>query len=283
MNPLLQVSELSVVYSARHGRNKAVAGVSFDVRASETVGLVGESGSGKSSIARAVLGLVKPSAGRIVFDGTDLATLSARARRLRTRDLQAIFQDPYSSLNPTRTIGSSLAEPLLVHGGPTRSSGVRAANQTRVRELLERVDLPAEAADRYPAQFSGGQRQRIAIARALVLAPKLLICDEPVSALDLSVQAQVLNLLARMQREFALSYLFISHDLAVVRQLSHRVIVLRRGEIVEQGSADQVYSAPQHPYTQALLAAAPVPDPAVQYGRSLRVVGEGPGPVTFEG
>ncbi len=273
MNPLLQVSELSVVYRVRHGRRTAVAGVSFDVRAGETVGLVGESGSGKSSIGRAVLGLVTPAAGRIVFDGAELGSLSRAARRLRTRHLQAIFQDPYSSLNPTRTIGASLVEPLLVHGGPACSGGVREANRARVRELLERVDLPADAAARYPAQFSGGQRQRIAIARALVLAPKLLICDEPVSALDLSVQAQVLNLLARMQQEFALSYLFISHDLAVVRQLSHRVIVLRRGEIVEQGSADQVYSAAQHPYTQALLAAAPVPDPAVQYGRSLRVVG----------
>lgn len=273
MSPLLRVSELSVVYRTRHGRYTAVAGVSFEVGAGETVGLVGESGSGKSSIGRAVLGLVRPSAGRIVFEGIELASLSTRARRLRTRDLQAIFQDPYSSLNPTRTIGASLAEPLLVHGGPAGSSGVRAANQARVREVLERVELPADSAQRYPAQFSGGQRQRIAIARALVLAPKLLICDEPVSALDLSVQAQVLNLLARTQHELGLSYLFISHDLAVVRQLSHRVLVLRRGEIVEQGNADQVYSAPEHPYTRALLAAAPVPDPAVQYGRSLRVVG----------
>jgi peptide/nickel transport system ATP-binding protein len=272
--PLLDVRALSVSYRARRARRPgrlAVSGVSLDVRAGETVGLVGESGSGKSSIGRAVLGLLAPAAGSIRFDGADLAGTSSRDRLARSRQLQAIFQDPFSSLNPTRTIGSSLLEPLLLPGRRGSDRPDRRAAVARVRVALDRVGLPATAFDRYPAHFSGGQRQRIAIARALVGRPKLIICDEPVSALDLSVQAQVLNLLAETQQELAVAYLFISHDLAVVRYLAHRIVVLRHGQVVESGPADRVYRQPAHDYTRTLLAAAALPDPAAQYGRSLRM------------
>src|SRR6185369_11786443 len=244
--------------------------VSLSVAARETVGLVGESGSGKSTIGRAILGLTPVNDGTVAFDGADITHADYRARQRLAADLQVVFQDPYSSLNPTRTIGQTLAETLRVQG----KRHTKAEVTERVRWMLERVGLPADAAGRYPAHFSGGQRQRIAIARALMVQPRLVICDEPVSALDLSVQAQVLNLLRELQNEFQLGYLFIAHDLAVVRHLSHRIIVLYRGRIMEEGSAATVYANPLHPYTQTLLEAAPVPDPERQ--RQRRTARTGP-------
>ncbi len=264
---LLDVRGLTVEYDV--GRHiaplRAVDGVSLTVAARETVGLVGESGSGKSTIGRAILGLAPIKEGNISFAGVDITHAGHRERRRLSADLQVIFQDPYSSLNPTRTIGQTLGETLRVHGETGRGEVAH-----RVAAMLERVGLPADAAGRYPAHFSGGQRQRIAIARALMARPRLVICDEPVSALDLSVQAQVLNLLRELQDELQLSYLFIAHDLAVVRHLSHRIIVLYRGRVMEQGEAAVVYARPAHPYTQILLEAAPLPDPDAQRRRRLR-------------
>lgn len=261
---LLQVSDLTVEF--RQGRRRppfrAVDGVSLSIGAGETVGLVGESGSGKSTIGRAILGLTPVRSGTVEFDGRDITRAGFRTRRALSERLQVVFQDPYSSLNPARTIGQTMAEPLRVH-----SSVPPAEASERVAAMLERVGLPADAARRYPSQFSGGQRQRIAIARSLMLSPALLICDEPVSALDLSIQAQVLNLLADLQRELGLSYLFVAHDLPVVRRLSHRIVVLYRGQIMETGPAGRVYARPAHPYTRALLAAVPEPDPRVQRAR----------------
>jgi len=263
-HPLLDIKHLSVVYGGGHRGVplRAVDDVSLEIREGETVGLVGESGSGKTTIGRAVLGLTEPSSGAISFDGTDITHAPWRQRRALARHLQVVFQDPYSSLNPARTIGQTLTETLRVHD---KSS--RAETEERVIALLQKVGLDRTALARYPAHFSGGQRQRIAIARALVTEPRLVICDEPVSALDLSVQAQVLNLFRKLQQDFSLSYLFIAHDLAVVRFLSHRIIVLYRGRIMEQGPAETVYEHPLHPYTKALLAAAPVPDPVEQTSR----------------
>jgi len=268
---LLDVRDLLVTFDV--GRHRpplhAVDGVSFTIDPRETVGLVGESGSGKTTIGRAILGLTRIGAGSVSFDGSDITQAGFRRRRELSAELQVVFQDPYSSLNPTRTIGQTLGETLGVH--ETLSRGDVAA---RVRSMLERVGLPGDAARRYPAQFSGGQRQRIAIARALMVQPRLVICDEPVSALDLSVQAQVLNLLRELQNDFHLSYLFIAHDLPVVRHLSHRIIVLYRGRVMEEGDAASVYNRASHPYTQALLAAAPMPDPEVQrQRRAARKVG----------
>jgi oligopeptide/dipeptide ABC transporter ATP-binding protein len=262
--PLLEVDGLEVRY--RRGRHqpplRAVLEASLQIQPGETVGLVGESGSGKSTIGNAVLGLVPIHAGRVVFAGEDITAAGPRRRRELSADLQVIFQDPYSSLNPSRTIGQTLAEPLLAHG--IRS---RAQISERIDTMLAKVGLPPDTAERYPTQFSGGQRQRIAIARALMLQPKLVVCDEPVSALDLSVQAQVLNLLRDLQRELGLSYLFISHDLDIVRHLCHRVLVMYRGHIVETGPAEQINNSPAHPYTQALLTAAPVPNTGEQEQR----------------
>jgi oligopeptide/dipeptide ABC transporter ATP-binding protein len=273
--PLLDVRDLSVEFKV--GRNKppvrALDGVSLAVAPRETLGLVGESGSGKTTLGRAILGLAPVGRGSIAFAGDDITHAGYRRRRELSADLQVVFQDPYSSLNPTRTIGQTLAEMLRVH--PKLS---RAEVDGRVASMLERVGLPADAAARYPANFSGGQRQRIAIARALIVQPRLVICDEPVSALDLSVQAQVLNLLRELQNELHLSYLFIAHDLDVVRHLSDRILVLYRGRVMEEGQADQVYGAPAHPYTRALLDAAPVPDPELQrqrrHARLARVVSD---------
>ena len=260
----LDVRDLSVEF--RQGRRRpplrAVDGVSLEIGAGETLGLVGESGSGKSTIGRAILGLTPVASGSVSFDGQDITRAGPRRRRALSSRMQVVFQDPYSSLNPTRTIGQTLAEPLLVHRDLDRTQ-----TGAQVRAMLDRVGLPADTADRYPGQFSGGQRQRIAIARALMLSPELVICDEPVSALDLSIQAQVMNLLDELQRELHLSYLFIAHDLAVVRHLSHRIVVLYRGQVMESGPAAQVYTRPAHPYTRALLAAAPVPDPVQQHAR----------------
>ncbi|MFI6475415.1 ABC transporter ATP-binding protein [Streptomyces sp. NPDC050516] len=263
--PLLTIRDLTVEF--RQGRGtpplRAVDGVSLDIAPGETLGLVGESGSGKSTIGRAVLGLNPVHFGQVHFEGHDITRASPRTRRELGARLQVVFQDPYSSLNPARTIGQTLAEPLLAQG---RSRGRRTAEES-IAAMLERVGLPADTADRYPGQFSGGQRQRIAIARAFMTGPRLVICDEPVSALDLSIQAQVMNLLAELQSELSLSYLFIAHDLPVVRHLSHRIVVLYRGRVMESGPAGPLYAEPAHPYTQALLAAVPEPDPRVQRAR----------------
>ncbi|REE98775.1 oligopeptide/dipeptide ABC transporter ATP-binding protein [Thermomonospora umbrina] len=260
---LLDVRDLTVEY--RSGRRRppvrAVDGVSFSIAPRETVGLVGESGSGKSTIGRAILGLTPIKSGTVALDDADIGHASPKARRELSARLQVVFQDPYSSLNPARTIGQTLSEALR------RQSLDRHEVAAKVGDMLERVGLPAAAADRYPAQFSGGQRQRIAIARALIVRPALVICDEAVSALDLSVQAQVLNLLRELQGDFDLGYLFISHDLTVVRHVAHRVVVLYGGRIMESGPAATVHERPAHPYSKALLAAAPVPDPDRQRAR----------------
>ncbi|WP_432991702.1 ATP-binding cassette domain-containing protein [Dactylosporangium sp. CA-233914] len=264
---LLELRGLSVNYGrGRHRPPDAVRDVSLTVAPGETVALVGESGSGKSTIGNVVLGLVPASAGSVHFDGEDITAAGRRRRRELTRHIQPIFQDPYGSLNPSRTIRQTLVEPLLAHGRASAAAGERIA------EVLDRVGLPADAADRYPDEFSGGQRQRIAIARALVAGPRLIVCDEPTSALDLSIQAQVLNLLRRLQRESGIGYLFITHDLALIRHAADRVVVLYRGRVMETGPAAHVTEQPQHPYTQALLAAAPVPDPVEQ--RRRRAQGE---------
>ncbi|GAA0941832.1 ABC transporter ATP-binding protein [Actinocorallia libanotica] len=253
--PLLEVDGLEVSFAARRRtRTKVLKGVSFDIRPAETFGLVGESGSGKTTIGRAVLGLVPVQAGTITFDGERIERAAPRRRRELSRDLQVIFQDPYTSLNPSFSIGDTLMEPLIAQGTTVREA------RGRVGELLERVRLPADAADRLPREFSGGQRQRVAIARALALRPKLIVCDEPVSALDLTTQHTVLELLLEIQDQTAVSYLFVSHDLSVVRAMSHRVAVIHQGELVETGEADQVTARPEHPYTRALMLSAPVAD-----------------------
>ena len=245
---LLRVRDLEVTYRGRHGTPTvhAVDGVSFTVAANETVGLVGESGSGKTTIGRAILGLTPVSSGAIAFAGVDITRAGYHQRRALSADLQVVFQDPYSSLNPTRTIGQTLGETLRA-----QRIGHDAVAE-RVAAMLKRVGLTPDAVRGYPSRFSGGQRQRIAIARALIAQPRLVICDEPTSALDLSVQAQVLNLLRELQHDFGLSYLFIAHDLAVVRHLSRRIIVLYRGRVMEQGDAASVYANPIHPYTRRI-------------------------------
>ncbi|MFJ8437149.1 ATP-binding cassette domain-containing protein [Kitasatospora sp. NPDC094019] len=263
--PLLEVGGLHVAYPGRRWRGGAVPvlhGVSLDVRPGETLGIVGESGCGKTTLGRAVLGLAPVTAGDIRYRGRDITHLPRRERRALATEIQVVFQDPHSSLNPAHTIGEILTEPLTTVGTLTP-----AAAGARVRELLGRVGLPADAARRLPREFSGGQRQRIAIARALALEPRLIICDEPVSALDLSTQSRVLELLWEIQETTGVAYLFISHNLAVIRHLSHRVAVLYRGEIVETGSGEQVTSRPRHPYTQRLLMAAPLADPQRQAER----------------
>lgn len=262
---LLIIDNLSVEYrnNSRGGNFRAVDQASFTIAPRETLGLVGESGSGKSTIGRAILGLTPAAEGTMQLGDTDISHLRPKEQRRLSVRLQAVFQDPYSSLNPARTIGQTLAESLRgQHTSPNQT-------RERVRLLLTRVGLPPEAAERYPRQFSGGQRQRIAIARALMVQPELVICDEAVSALDLSVQAQVLNLLRDLQQDFNVSYLFISHDLAVVQHVAHRIIVMYRGRIVESGSASTVYAAPAHPYSAGLIAAAPVPDPTVARAQRL--------------
>jgi peptide/nickel transport system ATP-binding protein len=260
---LLQVKDLRVDFPQGKGKAfQALKGVSLSINAGETVGLVGESGSGKTTVGRVILGLTEATSGQVIFDGEDITQASRARRRQLGQHIQVVFQDPYGSLNPARTVGDTLAEPLL--SDKTLSATII---QQRITEVLQRVGMPSDTAQRYPGQFSGGQRQRIAIARAVIAKPRLIVCDEPVSALDLSVQAQVLNLLKELQQSMGLAMLFISHDLTVVRHVSHRTVVLYRGDIVEQGDAAQVHEHPQHPYTRALLAAAPVPDPLVQRER----------------
>ncbi|MFE7929785.1 oligopeptide/dipeptide ABC transporter ATP-binding protein [Streptomyces sp. NPDC057456] len=265
MTDLVKVRDLSVTYPRPRrsgGPLNAVRGVDLTMRRGESVGLVGESGSGKSTIGSALLGLVPAAAGTIAFDGTDITRASRADRRLLARRMQVVFQDPYGSMNPAHTVGDTLAESLRYNLAlPAEDI------QQRVLRALDDVGLPPGAAHRHPAAFSGGQRQRIAIARALVMEPDFIVCDEAVSALDLSVQAQVLNLLARLKDTRGLSYLFISHDLAVVRYLSDSIVVLYAGRVVERGPAARVADTPAHPYTRALLAAAPVPDPAAQLAR----------------
>lgn len=264
---LLDVRGLTVEYAGGRGRPpfRAVNDVSLSVAKGETVGVVGESGSGKSTVGRAILGLTPVHSGQIVFDGEEITNIAPRRRRALTSELQVVFQDPYSSLNPARTVGQTLAEGLRVHRELTREQVAG-----RVGDLLERVGMPREAASRYPGRFSGGQRQRIAIARALMVQPRLIICDEPTSALDLSVQAQVLNLLRELQDDLGLSYLFIAHDLDVVKHLCDRLVVMRWGEVVEEGGTREVTASPATDYTRALLEAAPVPDPRRQRERRLQ-------------
>jgi ABC-type glutathione transport system ATPase component len=264
--PLLVVKDLVVEYPAKGVRRRAfraLKGVSIDIRPGETVGLVGESGSGKSTLGRAVLGLAPVTSGSIKFSGREIGHLHPRERRAMASEIQVVFQDPYSSLNPSLTIEQTLTEPLMVQRVPKKDAAAR------VRNLLDQVKLPRDALTRLPREFSGGQRQRIAIARALALSPTLVVCDEPVSALDLSTQARVLDLFKEIQESTGVAYLFISHDLTVVRHLSHRVAVMYHGEIVENGDGNQVTARPTHPYTQRLLLASPVPDPARQEQRRL--------------
>lgn len=262
---LLTVEDLVVEFPGTgRTRFRALKGVSIDIREGETVGLVGESGSGKTTLGRALLGLAPVTSGRITFQDQDIGTLSKKDRRALAADIQVVFQDPYSSLNATMTVEDILTEPLIA----TKHSRLDAVR--RVAELLDQVGMPADSARRYANEFSGGQRQRVAIARALAIRPKLIVCDEPVSALDLSTQARVLDLFRGIQDATGVAYLFISHDLSVVRHLSHRVSVMYHGEIVESGDAVTVTSAPQHPYTQRLLLSTPVPHPALQRQRRLQ-------------
>jgi oligopeptide transport system ATP-binding protein len=263
MTAILEVADLRKHYALRRQfprrvveELRAVDGVSFSVREGETLGLVGESGSGKTTTAQAVLQLVRPTSGSVRFMGTELTTLGRPELRALRREMQIVFQDPYSSLDPRQSVIEIVEEPLRIHG-----IGTRRSRRDQVRELLDRVAFDPSYATRKPREFSGGQRQRIAIARALVLNPKLVVCDEPVSALDVSIQAQILNLLRDLQESLGLTYLFISHDLGVVRVMSDRIAVMNRGKIVEMGDASQVYDDPQHEYTAALVASVPVPDP----------------------
>ncbi|HEY8306083.1 MAG TPA: ATP-binding cassette domain-containing protein [Lapillicoccus sp.] len=261
---LLELHRVIVDYPVRGWRAppfRALNQVSLTVGAGETVGLVGESGSGKTTLGRAILGLAPVTGGDIHFSGRSISGLGRRERRALSKDVQVVFQDPFTSLNPAMTVGDILTEPLLVTGSS------RAVAERRVRDLLDKVHLPADAASRLPREFSGGQRQRVAIARALCRDPRLIVCDEPVSALDLSTQARVLDLFTEIQHLTGVAYLFVTHDLAVVRHISHRVAVMFRGEIVEAGDADTVTITPAHPYTQRLLLAAPVPDPVRQAAR----------------
>lgn len=263
----------SGILRRRHiGTVRAVDGVSLDVAEGETVGLVGESGCGKSTLARTIVRLVPPTEGTVSFEGREISNLSEAAFRAIRPRLQMIFQDPYASLNPRMTVSDALAEPLRVHG-LTNGKGVRR----RVSELMELVGLAPRFMRKYPHEFSGGQRQRIAIARALALDPKLVIADEPVSALDVSVQAQILNLIARLRDQMGLTLLFIAHDLSVVHYLSHRIAVMYLGRIVELGPADEVFNRPRHPYTKALISAIPLPDPVLEKTRQRIALRDEPG------
>ncbi len=272
-SPLLALRGVTVNYGRGKRSRDAVSDVSLGIGPGETLALVGESGSGKSTLGNAVLGQVPITTGAVFYDGEDITRVNHRRRRELTRFIQAIFQDPYGSLNPVRTVRQTLVEPLLAHERLTA-----AQQRERVVEALERVGLESDAAQRYPSEFSGGQRQRIAIARALMPGPRLIVCDEPTSALDLSVQAQVLNLLGRLRRELGVSYLFITHDLAIIRHIADRVAVLYRGQIVETGPTAQVCGEPREAYTKALIAAAPVPDPVEQRRRRTLLAESAPQP-----
>lgn len=261
---LLQVENLDVTYPAKgFGKSgfKALHSVSVNVELGKTLGLVGESGSGKTTLGRAILGLAPVTSGQISFEGKDISHATRKQRRSLSRDIQVVFQDPYTSLNPSMEIGQILAEPLQIAG---LEAGLA---KRRIAELLDQVGLPSDSLQRLPREFSGGQRQRVAIARALALSPKLIVCDEPVSALDLTTQARILDLFLQIQIDTGVSYLFVSHDLDVVRHISHEVAVMYKGEIVEQGPSQVVTLKPSHPYTQRLLMASPVPDPDRQLAR----------------
>jgi peptide/nickel transport system ATP-binding protein len=263
-----------IVLDRHVGDIKAVDDVSLDVRRGETLGLVGESGCGKSTVGRAILRLYEPTSGKIIFDGRDITTLSESELRPIRRRMQMVFQDPFASLNPRHSVGRIVGEPLRVHGLAGRREAAR-----RVGELLEIVGLPRDASSRYPHEFSGGQRQRIGLARALAVNPDFVVCDEPVSALDVSIQAQIINLLESLQRDFDLTYLFIAHDLAVVRHISDRIAVMYLGQIVEVSPAADLYTGPLHPYTISLLSAVPIPDPEVEHRReTILLAGDLPSP-----
>ena len=274
MSPLLAIDDLTVEYDVGGKTLSAVAGVSLTVGKGETLGLVGESGCGKSTLGRAVLQLRRPTGGKVTFDGTELTALGGEAMRLMRRRLQLIFQDPIASLNPRRCIGDIIAEPLVIAGVTDK-----AERERRVREVMVAVGLdPDNAIGRLPHEFSGGQCQRISIARALILEPELVICDEPVSALDVSIRAQILNLLEEMKRRYGLTLLFIAHDLAVVKAVSDRIAVMYLGKLCEIGPTERLFARPAHPYTALLLEAIPVPDPAVRPAANV-AVGEPPSPL----
>jgi oligopeptide/dipeptide ABC transporter ATP-binding protein len=283
--PVLEVRDLVKHYPVRNGllrrsvsAVKAVDGVSLALGRGRTLGLVGESGSGKSTLARVLVGIEAPTSGQVLVDGEDVVGLSRAGRKQLRRDVQMVFQDPYTSLNPRMSVSEIVGEPFAIHGIDP-AGGRRAA----VGELLELVGLDPDHASRYPHQFSGGQRQRVGIARALALRPKILVCDEPVSALDVSVQGQVINLLEDLQAELGLSYLFVAHDLGVVRHIAHDVAVMYLGRIVEQGPEAEVYDGAQHPYTQALLSAVPVPNPSIRLAAPAPMAEVGGGAIVLEG
>ena len=285
MSPILSVRDLEVAFDIRpqgawpwtpSRKLHAVGGVSFDIAPGDCLGVVGESGSGKSTLARAIVGTVPATNGQILFEGADLAAMSVPERRAHRKDVQMIFQDPLAALNPRMTVGDIIAEPLVTHFPKTPRTEVKS----RVRELMERVGLLPNLINRYPHEFSGGQCQRIGIARALILKPKLLICDEPVSALDVSVQAQVINLLAELRRDMGLSMVFIAHDLSVVKHISDRILVMYLGKQMEQAEAKVLCTRPEHPYTQALISSVPIPDPVLEAKRDRPVLeGDLPSPL----
>lgn len=283
-NVLVEVNNLKMHFPVTSGllfqrevaQVKAVDDISFSIQKGETLGLVGESGCGKTTAGRCILQLYKPTAGEVIFEGTDLTKLGGRQMRHMRRQMQIIFQDPFSSLNPRMTAGDIIGEPLVVHGLVKNGEEKRE----KVRELLENVGLHPYMADRFPHEFSGGQRQRIGVARALSVDPKLIVCDEPVSALDVSIQAQVINLLEDLQKQYDLTFLFIAHDLSVVRHISDRVAVMYLGKIVEIADRNEIYQNPLHPYTKALLSAVPIPDPVVDAQRERIILsGEVPSPL----